>query len=467
MKKRTLIGVIVLSLVLGLVLPMSGVLQASPSPATLTLCYYAAMDGATDPVSGLTVVLRDSGGNQVGWKSGVNGTTSFTGLADANYTVDSTKGAFTRSGDSAVVSGDTTVDIPCGKLITQYYTNNDGTGDPVTGLTVEIKKTGAGQVAWKSGVNGSTSFALLATGIFGTYDVVSTKGAFTRTETSVTVASDTTLNVPCGKLITQYYTNNNGTGDPVTGLTVEIKKTGAGQVAWKSGVNGSTSFALLATYDTVTYDVVSTKGAFTRTETSVTVASDTTLNVPCGKLTVTYYANDNSGWGMTGLTVEVKKTGAGQVDWKSGVNSSTSFALLATTGTGFTYDVISTKGASTRTDTGVTVASTQTLDVPVARFRVAVVKGDFTAQSGVTVEVRTASGQVEWRSGVNDKTDFSLFQSSANGAQLNGTPVSGTGAGAYTFKATKGATTAQTNANADEGPPDGPPGLAGVILMIP
>ena len=332
--------------------------------------------------------------------------------------------------------------------LTLHYYTGTGDTDPVTGLTVVLKDSGGNQVGWKSGVNGWTSFSGLAD---VTYDVISTKGGFSRTD-DVTVSSDTTADIPCGKLITRYYTNNNGTGDAVTGLTVEVKKTGGSQVAWKSGVNGEYSFALLATYEGATYDVISTKGGFTRTETGITVASDNILNVPCGKLIVTYYANDKTTWGMSSVTTEVKKTGGSQVAWKSGVNGETSFALLATY-EGATYDVISTKGASSRTETGITVASTQTLDVPVARFRVSIVKGDFSAQSSVTVEVRTAAGQVDWKSGVNGYADFSLLQSSGT-----------SGAGAYKFIATKNSTTAQTTANADEVPPAGP---SGVILMIP
>ena len=385
MKKRILIGVIALLLAVGLVLPMTGVSQAA---GTLTLRYYTDNNGGG---SGGTAVFVNSvvvkkGGTAVASAGNVTGTVSFS-LADGAYTVDSTKGAFTRTADPVTVG--VIADIPCGKLITNYRTNNDGTGDQVFVNSVVVNKTGGGGVASAGNVTGSTSFALLATGkdtdtdFFGTYDVVSTKGAFTRTETGVTVASDNTLNVPCGKLI------------------------------------------------------------------------------------VTYYGNDKPAWGTFVNSVVVNKTGGGGVASAGNVTGSTSFALLATTGTGFTYDVVSTAGASTRTETGVTVASTQTLDVPVARFRVMVVKGDFTAQFVNSVVVSTAGGGVASAGNVTGYVDFSLLQSSANGAQLNGTPVNGTGASQYTFKATKNGTTAQTPANADEGPPDGLPGLSGVILMIP
>jgi len=351
-----------------------------------------------------------------------------------------------------------------GTLTLRYYTDNNGGGTAVFVNSVVVKKNGTA-VASAGNMTGTVSFSLAG----GAYTVDSTKGAFTRTADPVTVG--VTADIPCGKLIASYYTDNKGGtlgGAAVFVNSVVVNKTGGGGVASAGNVTGSTSFALLATTGTgFTYDVVSTKGAFTRTETGYTVTSDTTYDVPCGKLIVTYYGNDKPAWGTFVNSVVVNKTGGGGVASAGNVTGSTSFALLATTGTGFTYDVVSTKGASSRTETGVTVASTQTLDVPVAQFRVMVVKGDFTAQFVNSVVVSTAGGGVASAGNVTSYVDFSLLQSSANGAQLNGTPVNGTGAGAYTFKVTKNSTTAQTTANADEGPPDGLPGLSGVIFMIP
>ncbi len=623
-KSRIFLTLVALVLVLGtaFVFTSSTAQDAGAVAAvgsTLTVRYYTNNDGTGDAVSGLSVYVKKNG-SVVASRGGVNGSTSFGGLADGDYTIDSVKGASSRTGDAVNVSGDTTKDIPSGKLITKYYTNNDGSGDAVTGLSVYVKWAATmGDVDSRGGVNGTTSFALLA----GDYKVVSVKGASSRTD-AITVASDNTLNVPSGKLITKYYTNNDGTGDPVTGLSVYVKWAATmGDVDSRGGVNGTTSFALLAgdykvvsvkgassrtdaatvasdntlnvpsgklttryycdndgTGDPVTglsvyvkwaatmgdvdsrggvngqtsfallagdykvvsvkgassrtdaatvasnnildvpsgelilnyntnndgtavssgtgtnvtglsvyvkfnggdvasaggvsgtvsfallsntgtgkqYSVVSVKGASTRTDSGIDLASDTVKNIPSGKLIVTYYANDNAAWGLTGVSTYVKwSLNNGDVDSRGGVNGQTSFALLSTTGTGTTYKVVSVKGASSRTEDGVTVASDQTLDVPVARFLVMVLKADFTPQTGVSVYVKTAAGgDVDSRGGVNGSTQFSLLQS-ANGG----------GAGSYKFVAVHNSTTAQTVADANEGPPDGPPGLAGVVLLVP
>jgi hypothetical protein len=145
---------------------------------------------------------------------------------------------------------------------------------------------------------------------------------------------------------------------------------------------------------------------------------------------------------MSGVTVQVVG-----VDTKYGVTGSCTFYLLDGT-----YTVKSSKGTSSRTDIGIAVgAATTTKNVPVARFLVKVVKSDFTGQTGVTVQVVG----VDTTYGVNTDAYFSLLASSPLGA-------GNTGAGQYTFKATKNSTPAQTTATADP-----PPGLSGVILMIP
>ena len=342
-----------------------------------------------------------------------------------------------------------------GTLTLYYYTDNkrgDDSGVAVTGLSVYVKTIGGADVASKGGVSGSVTFTLPT----GDYKVVSVKGASSRTDPA-TVSSDIPVNIPCGKLIVNYNTENDGTatssggGTDVAGLSVYVKTTAMGDVASAGGVSGSTSFALLAG----DYKVVSVKGASTRTDGPYTVASDATADIPCGKLIVTYYANNNALWGMTGVSVYVKwAADNGAVDQRGGVSGSTSFALLAGN-----YKVDSVKGASSRTGDGpYTVASDATADIPVARFRVAVVTGGFTAQTGVSVYVKWAAdnGAVDQRGGVSGSTDFSLLQSSGTGGTI--------GAGAYTFIATKNSTTAQTTANADEVPPAG---LSGVILMIP
>ena len=325
---------------------------------------------------------------------------------------------------------------------------SSGTGTNVTGLSVYLKTAAGADVASKGGVTGSTTFTGLAS---GDYKVVSVKGASTTTE-DASVASDQYVNIHCGKLVVNYNTGMNGdlgssgSGTNVTGLSVYIKwATNNGDVASQGGVNGSTSFALLSG----AYKVVSVKGASTTTE-DASVASDQYVNIHCGKLVVTYYANNKAEWGMTGLSVYVKwAANNGDVDSKGGVNNETSFALLSGA-----YKVVSVKGASSRTDSA-SVASSQTLDVPVARFRVAVVKAaDFSAQTGVSVYVKTAgNGDVTSAGGVNGNVDFSLLQSDNGG-----------GAGQYKFIAVKNSSTAQTQVSANEVPP---PGLAGVILMIP
>jgi hypothetical protein len=449
MKKRVLIGIFAILLIVVMTLP-GALVSANGGTSSLTVYYYAGMDKSTGPVSGVSVYLKTSGGANVASKGGVNGSTTFSGLSDGEYNVVSVKGASTRT-DAVTVSGATDKNIPCGTLTCDYHTGASGAGDQVTGVTVYVNwAADHGAVANKGGVNGSYSFNLLS----GDYEVVSVKGASTRTD-SKTVASDQTLYVPCGLLVTNYNTENDGddsssgSGTDVTGVTVYVKwhATG-GDVANKGGVNGSTSFALLAGG----YDVVSVKGASNRTDGPYTVSSAVPANIPCGLLTVTYYANNNVLWGMTGVSVYVKwAADNGAVVNKGGVNDETNFALLDGS-----YSVVSVKGASSRTETGVSVASSQTLDVPVARFRVAIVKADFTAQTGVSVYVKTAdNGDVTNKGGVNGSVDFSLLQS-ANGG--------GTGAGDYKFIATKGATTAQTTTSANEIPPAGP---TGVILMLP
>ena len=334
-------------------------------------------------------------------------------------------------------------------LTLRYYTGINGGGDPVTGLSVYVKTSGGADVTSKGGVSGTTSFSLED----GNYNVVSVKGASSRID-PVVVSGATTVDIQCGKLIVNYNTNNDGTdishgsGTDVTGVSVYVKwAANMGDVASAGGVSGSTSFALLA--GDSAYKVVSVKGASSRTDGPYTVASDNAFNIPCGKLIVTYYANNNALWGMTGVSVYVKwAANMGDVASAGGVSGSTSFALLAGDSA---YKVVSVKGASSRTDGPYTVASTQTADIPVARFRVVVVKSDFTAQTGVSVYVKTSGGgDVASAGGVSGSVDFSLLQSKD-------------GPGPYRFIAIKGST-AQADQSANEVPPAG---LSGVILMIP
>jgi hypothetical protein len=276
--------------------------------------------------------------------------------------------------------------------------------------------------------------------------------------------------VPCGMLTARYFTNNDGTGAAVSGVSVYVRFNGSA-VTSASGNSGSFNFPLLSNAGTgQTYSIDSVKSGSSRTDSGINVPTATPpyYDVPCGMLTVTYYANDKKEWAMTGVSVYVKFNGSA-VTSASGNSGTFDFPLLSNAGTGKQYSVVSVQSASSRTDSGIDVGSVKILDVPVARFRVAVVKGDFLAQTGVSLYVKTAGGgAVTSTSGNSGYFDFSLFQSSANGAQLNGTPITGgTGAGAYQFVAVKGAKTAQTTTNVDEGPPDGLPGLSGVILMIP
>jgi hypothetical protein len=376
-------------------------------------------------------------------------------------------------------------------LIVNLNTNNNGTAaSPGDGLNVyvarvTVNKSDGTYVTKKDGVTGTCSFLLPA----DNYNVVSVQGpisSVSRTDGIAVVSSDTFLNVPCGKLIVNLNTNNNGTAaSPGDGLNVSVdrvtvNKTGGILVTQKDNVLGTWSFALLATADTAfTYDVVSAKwsGPVSRTNTGVTVASgDNVLNVPCGKLIVTAYANNNTNWAASLARVTVNKTGGSVVVYKDNVynvNGTYSFALLATADTGFTYDVVSVQGPISsvgRTETGVTVASgDNVLDVPVARFRVAVVKGDFLSQSVDRVAVNKTGGiLVTKKDNVTGSYEFSLLQSDINGAKLTSTTgttsINGTGVGAYTFVATKNVTVAQTTASANEIPPAG---LGGVILMIP
>jgi len=199
----------------------------------------------------------------------------------------------------------------------------------------------------------------------------------------------------------------NGTGTDVTGVSAYMKWPAGGDVTSQGGVNGTTSFALLSG----TYNVVSVKGASSRTDSGIVVASGQFKNIPSGLLKVTYYANNNLAWGLTGVSVYVKwAANNGDVTSAGGVSNETSFALLSSTGTGTSYNVVSVKGASNRTEARVNAASTQTLDVPVARFRVAVVKADFTDQTGVSVYVKinANNGDVNSAGGVNGKVDSSV-----------------------------------------------------------
>ena len=361
-----------------------------------------------------------------------------------------------------------------------------GTGLDVSVAKVTVNKTDGTLVTKKDGVTGTCSFTLPA----DTYNVVSVQGPIasaSRTD-GIVVSSDTFLNVPCGKLRVNLNTNNDGTAlISGTGLDVPVdrvsvnKSDGTLDVTKKDNVLGTYSFALLATAGTAfTYDVVSAKwsGPVSRTNTGVTVASgDNVLNVPCGKLFVTAYANNNTNWAASLARVTVNKTGGSVVVYKDAVyavNGTYSIALLATDGT-FTYDVVSVQGpisSASRTETGVTVASgDNVLDVPVARFRVAVVKGDFLPSGGyVVVTVNKTGGILVTKKDGVVSTEFSLLQSDNGGANLTSTtgttPINGTGVGAYTFFATKSGTVpvAQTTASANEIPPAG---LAGVILMLP
>jgi hypothetical protein len=252
-------------------------------------------------------------------------------------------------------------------------------------------------------------------------------------------------------LTLRYYTGINGGGDPVTGLSVYVKTSGGADVTSKGGVSGTTSFSL----EDGNYNVVSVKGASSRID-PVVVSGATTVDIQCGKLIVNYNTNNDgtdishgSGTDVTGVSVYVKwAANMGDVASAGGVSGSTSFALLAGDSA---YKVVSVKGASSRTDGPYTVASTQTADIPVARFRVVVVKSDFTAQTGVSVYVKTSGGgDVASAGGVSGSVDFSLLQSKD-------------GPGPYRFIAIKGST-AQADQSANEVPPAG---LSGVILMIP
>lgn len=180
-------------------------------------------------------------------------------------------------------------------------------------------------------------------------------------------------------------------------------------------------------------------------------------------LTVTYYANNNPAWGMKNLNVELRtSTGAWKETKQIGLYATDCFVTFTNVPNG-DYRVVSTaigtgSGVAARTDYVTVDGEDTTLDVPVARFRVATVKPGFSNKASVTIRAYAGGRQVEQRGTSTDGyTDFSLLQSADGG--------NGKGVGIYTFKALVGSTfITETTAWVNEMPPAG---LAGVILMIP
>jgi len=385
----------------------------------------------TGDVSVNTVRVAVAAGT-VETKSSVVGTTKFF-LLDGTYNVTSTKGSYSRTDPITVGPAATTLDVPCSDLVVNVKAES---GDvSVSSIAVRY---GTSTLESRSSVTGTTTFFLLD----GTYDVRSTKGSYYRTDPITVGPAATTLDVPCSDLVVNVKAE---TGD-VSVSSVQVR-VAAGSVETKSSVVGTTKFLLLDG----TYNVTSTKGTFSRTDPVGVGPAATTLNVPCSDLVVNLYANGNTGWPLASSSVSVR-FGTGAVETKSGVAGTTKFFLLDGT-----FDVRCTRNNASRTDAAIVGPAAATLNVPVARFRVAVVKANFSAQTSVTVAVITAGGgSVESRSGVSGSTDFSLLQS-----------VGAVGAGPYTFRATKSSTTAQTSADANEGPPVGPAGQCGVVLMVP
>ena len=357
MKKRILIGVIALLLVAGLVLPMSGALQASPDAATLTVNYYTENGNAV--YIGTVKVTGTGGDSYSQQRNTVTGSWTFTGLESGkSYNIKSTKGLSRTDVTPALNAGSNTFDVPCSDLVVNLKTESSH----------NLSKSGTAFVQF--GGNNVDSYS--------------------------------------------FY--------------------------------GSHTFYLLDG----TYDVKSTMDVFStsRTDTGIVVGpATTTFDVPCSDLVVNLYANGNLAWPINNAQVKVKDVGGPNGATQSGVNGTCTFYLLDAT-----YDVKSVNGSTNRKEGSIPVGpGTTTLNVPVARFKVTVVKGDFTPQSNCTIQV---VGVVPSVGGVNT-ADFSLLASSPLG-------VGNTGAGQYTFKATKNLTIAQTTAMADP-----PPGLAGVVLMIP
>ncbi len=200
---------------------------------------------------------------------------------------------------------------------------------------------------------------------------------------------------------------------------------------------------------------------------SVTVNGNSAYDVPCGTLTVRYFANDNPGLPMNGVSTYVKKFGqgnggggvaAGPMTSAAGVSGP--FKVLAGS-----YDVASTPS---RIDQVTVVAGINTdLNVPVGRFRVQVVKADFiTPKAGVTVYVKTplATGGYATNGGVcaqgntnsSGYIDFTLLQSAAAPGTV--------GVGTYGFCVNGLVQSNWPAANVNKIPPAG---QTGVIIIIP
>jgi len=365
-------------------------------------------------------------------KSTVVGTTKFF-LLDGTYNVTCAKGSSSRTDPVTVGPAATTLDVPCSDLVVNVKAE---TGD-VSVSSVQVR-VAAGSVETKYSVVGTTKFFLLD----GAYNVTCAKGSSSRTDPVTVGPAATTLDVPCSDLVVNVKAE---TGDvSVSSVRVAVA---AGTVETKYSVVGTTKFFLLDG----AYNVTCAKGSSSRTDPVTVGPAATTLDVPCSDLVVNLYANGNTGWPLPSSSVSVR-FGTGAVETKSGVAGTTKFFLLDGT-----FDVRCTRNNALRTDAAIVGPAATTLNVPVARFRVAVVKANFGAQTSVTVAVITAGGgSVESRTGVSGSTDFSLLQSAG-----------AVGAGPYTFRATKSTTTAQTSADANEGPPVGPAGQCGVVLMVP
>jgi hypothetical protein len=203
------------------------------------------------------------------------------------------------------------------------------------------------------------------------------------------------------------------------------------------------------------------------------VVKDASIDIPCVKLTVKWYGNGNSNWGMTGVSGrigyydEVNEGGAFREFVRQDYASPEWNVLLLSQAPlgeneppqGPELYVRSVHGASSRIDEVGNLTNDYSKDVPVVRFNVKVVDSNFSLKSKpLTLQAMKGSQVLLQTNGWVNDWYVNLLASSS----LSSNPKV-IGAGTYWFRAIKDSKTALTT----EIYVDPAPGLAGVILMLP
>jgi len=119
----------------------------------------------------------------------------------------------------------------------------------LSGIRVEMRKSGGGLVAYKNNQSGQAVFDLE----YGTYDVVLKKGAKTKTVEDVFVLGHVTL----GNLVSVLKLDYEG----LTGVRLEIRTTSGGLMQYHNNQSGVKSYPVLRNH----YNLVFKKGAKTKT----------------------------------------------------------------------------------------------------------------------------------------------------------------------------------------------------------